>query len=84
MGRSCGGMATQPTFEWKGPAYDAFKAHIQAISKQLADMNSSARLDDGIVGALNNAADKLEQAQADMPIPAVCVREMRAEDLREP
>jgi hypothetical protein len=57
---------------WKGPAYESFKTHILAIAKQLDDMVKSTQAGDGIVTALNNAADKLENAQQNMPIPAVC------------
>ena len=63
---------------WKGPAYEAFKTHIKGIAKQLGDMNAQARVDDGIVTALSNAAHKLEQAQNDMPIPAVCTGDIIA------
>ena len=63
---------------WKGPAYESFKTHINAISKQLGDMTADARTDRGIVAALNDAADKLETAQQNMPIPAVCTADISA------
>jgi uncharacterized protein YukE len=61
---------------WKGPAYESFKTHILAIAKQLDDLVKSTQVDDGIVGALNNAADKLDQAQQNMPVPAVCTADI--------
>ncbi len=58
---------------WKGPAFDAFKQHIKTISGQLAQLHTDATKGDGIAQSLRNAADKLIQAQHDMPIPASAV-----------
>jgi hypothetical protein len=63
---------------WKGAAYDAFKTHIDAIGKQIGQLAQDARKQDGIVTSLNNAATMLQQAQADMPIPACAIDEILA------
>jgi hypothetical protein len=63
---------------WKGAGYESFKTHVKGIAKQLGDMVKDARQGEGIVTALDNAADKLTKAQADMPVPAECVGDLMA------
>ncbi|MEV0153101.1 hypothetical protein AB0H57_05085 [Micromonospora sp. NPDC050686] len=67
---------------WKGPAYDAFKGHIDRLGKDIEGIvdavsdPGSGRV--GIVPTLETAAAKIEKAQAEMPIPAACVGDVLA------
>ncbi|SCE79023.1 WXG100 family type VII secretion target [Micromonospora mirobrigensis] len=67
---------------WKGPAYDAFKGHVDGLVKQIDGMveavsdPGAGRV--GIVPTLETAAAQIEKAQADMPIPAACVGDVLA------
>ncbi|MFI6821778.1 WXG100 family type VII secretion target [Micromonospora sp. NPDC050187] len=61
---------------WKGPAYDAFKTHVDEIAKSTGRLIDDAEEGDGIVHSLNAAADRLSAAQADFPIPASCVNDV--------
>ncbi|MFK3981393.1 WXG100 family type VII secretion target [Micromonospora sp. NPDC050397] len=61
---------------WKGEAYEAFKTRIELHATDAGRMIEDAEKGDGIVLALNNAADKLTQAQRDFPIPATCVNDV--------
>lgn len=61
---------------WKGPAYDSFKTHIKEIAKSTQRLIDDAEEGDGIVAALNNAADRLTAAQREFPIPASCVNDI--------
>lgn len=54
---------------WKGPAYEAFRENIEAQAKLIGRVIEDAEKGEGIVQSLNSAADRLAQAQADMPVP---------------
>jgi hypothetical protein len=58
---------------WKGQAYDDFKKHIEGISKGLQDLIDQAKRQHGIAQSLKDAAQKLGEAQAAMPVPAECI-----------
>src|SRR5262245_50223046 len=55
---------------WKGQAYDDFKKHIEGISEALQDLIDQAKRQNGIAQSLKDAAKKLAEAQAAMPVPA--------------
>ncbi|MET8251072.1 WXG100 family type VII secretion target [Micromonospora sp. NPDC005197] len=61
---------------WKGPAYEAFKGHIEQISKDTGQIVADAEKGTGIVQSLKTAADKLTAAQRDFPVPATCVNDV--------
>ncbi|MFI5927103.1 WXG100 family type VII secretion target [Micromonospora sp. NPDC051543] len=61
---------------WKGPAYEAFKGHVDQISKDTGQIVADAEKGTGIVQSLKTAADKLTAAQRDFPIPATCVNDV--------
>jgi len=61
---------------WKGPAYEAFKEHVEKIAKDIEGIIKDAEKDDGVVHSLNDAADKLSKAQADFPVPTSCVNDV--------
>lgn len=61
---------------WKGEAYEAFKTRIEGHAKEAGRMIEDAEKGDGIVLSLNNAANKLTDAQREFPIPATCVNDV--------
>ncbi|MEU5939609.1 hypothetical protein ABZ807_10505 [Micromonospora sp. NPDC047548] len=61
---------------WKGPAYEAFKTHIEGLAKSTGEVVADAESRGGIVHSLKDAADKLSVAQAEFPIPASCVNDV--------
>ncbi|WP_039905325.1 WXG100 family type VII secretion target, partial [Micromonospora lupini] len=61
---------------WKGPAYEAFKGHIEQISKDTGQLVADTQKGNGIVQSLKTAADNLTKAQRDFPIPATCVNDV--------
>ncbi|WP_346536783.1 hypothetical protein [Micromonospora sp. DPT] len=61
---------------WKGPAYEAFKTHIEGLAKSTGEVVADAESRGGIVHSLKDAADKLSAAQAEFPIPASCVNDV--------
>ncbi|GAB3947478.1 WXG100 family type VII secretion target [Micromonospora vulcania] len=61
---------------WKGPAYEAFKGHVEQIAKDTGNIVADAEKGTGIVQSLKSAADKLTAAQRDFPIPATCVNDV--------
>ncbi|BCL15701.1 WXG100 family type VII secretion target [Micromonospora sagamiensis] len=61
---------------WKGPAFDAFKTHIDGVAKTTGQLIDDAEEGDGIVHSLNAAADRLTEAQREFPIPASCVNDV--------
>ncbi|MGK5441880.1 WXG100 family type VII secretion target [Micromonospora sp. URMC 105] len=61
---------------WKGPAYEAFKTHIEGIAKSTGEVVADAESRGGIVNSLKDAADKLSAAQAEFPVPASCVNDV--------
>ncbi|MGV9210964.1 WXG100 family type VII secretion target [Micromonospora sp. RB23] len=61
---------------WKGPAYEAFKGHVEQISKDTGQIVADAEKGTGIVQSLKSAADKLTAAQRDFPVPATCVNDV--------
>ncbi|MCX5068902.1 hypothetical protein OOJ91_23960 [Micromonospora lupini] len=61
---------------WKGPAYEAFKGHVEQISKDTGQIVADTEKGNGIVQSLKDAADKLTVAQRDFPIPATCVNDV--------
>jgi uncharacterized protein YukE len=63
---------------WKGQAYDDFKTHIQLIAKNLQRLIDEAKAQHGIANALKDAAKKLAEAQAMMPVPAECIGDILA------
>ncbi|MFC0507740.1 WXG100 family type VII secretion target [Micromonospora costi] len=67
---------------WKGPAYEAFKSHIEGLAKQAGnlqdDIDKPGRGKVSIVTTLETAARQLESAQNEMPIPAACVGDVLA------
>ena len=58
---------------WKGPAYESFKTHVEQITKQIGAIVEDAEKRDGIVTSLNNAATKLAGAQQELPIPYAAI-----------
>jgi hypothetical protein len=54
---------------WKGPAYETFRQNIEGQAKLIGRIIEDAEKGEGIVQSLNAAADRLAQAQADMPVP---------------
>ncbi|MGK5738012.1 WXG100 family type VII secretion target [Micromonospora sp. URMC 103] len=67
---------------WKGPAYEAFKTHIEGLAKQTGnlqdDIDKPGRGKVSIVTTLETAARQLEAAQNEMPIPAACIGDVLA------
>jgi len=63
---------------WKGKAYDDFSKHIDGISKALQDLVDQAKRQNGIAQSLKDAAQRLGEAQAAMPVPAECMGEILA------
>ncbi|MFG1801781.1 WXG100 family type VII secretion target [Micromonospora carbonacea] len=67
---------------WKGPAYEAFKTHIEGLAKNarsmVDDIDNPGRGKVSIVTTLETAASQLEDAQNKMPIPAACVGDVLA------
>ncbi|MEH1166336.1 hypothetical protein V6V47_13200 [Micromonospora sp. CPCC 205539] len=61
---------------WKGPAYEAFKGHVEQIAKDTGKIVADTEEGSGIVQSLKGAADKLTAAQQDFPIPATCVNDV--------
>ncbi|WP_234590010.1 WXG100 family type VII secretion target, partial [Micromonospora sp. MH99] len=61
---------------WKGPAYEAFKGHVEQIAKDTGQIVADAEKGNGIVQSLKRAADDLTAAQRDFPIPATCVNDV--------
>jgi hypothetical protein len=61
---------------WKGPAYEAFKVHVEGIAKDTGHIVADAEKGTGIVQSLKTAADKLTAAQSDFPVPATCVNDV--------
>ncbi|MFF5176533.1 WXG100 family type VII secretion target [Micromonospora sp. NPDC000316] len=61
---------------WKGPAYEAFKGHVEQIAKDTGQLVADAEKGTGIVQSLKAAADRLTAAQRDFPIPATCVNDV--------
>ncbi|MDP9791623.1 uncharacterized protein YukE [Catenuloplanes nepalensis] len=55
---------------WKGEAYESFKAHIERISQNMETVYNDANSMGTVVGTLNTSADRLQAAQAEIPIPA--------------
>ncbi|GIF14946.1 WXG100 family type VII secretion target [Actinoplanes teichomyceticus] len=63
---------------WKGKGYDAFKAHIDGLAKNVGYIVEDAETGSGIVTSLNTAASDLAQAQAAMPIPLASADDIAA------
>ncbi|SCF23458.1 WXG100 family type VII secretion target [Micromonospora chokoriensis] len=67
---------------WKGPAYDAFRTHMEGLIKQAETIVDGARESGGgqhsIVTVLQTAAQDLERAQNAMPVPQGCVGDLAA------
>lgn len=67
---------------WKGPAYEAFKSHVEGLAKQAGGLVDAAEKPGrgrvSIVTNLETAAKQLQQAQDTMPIPAACVGDVLA------
>ncbi|WP_229402649.1 WXG100 family type VII secretion target [Micromonospora okii] len=67
---------------WKGPAYEAFKTHVEGLAKNanalVEAVDDPGRGKVSIVATLEAAARQLEEAQAKMPIPASCVGDVLA------
>ncbi|WFE54934.1 hypothetical protein [Micromonospora sp. WMMD1155] len=67
---------------WKGPAYDAFRTHMEGLIKQAETIVDGARESGGgqhsIVTVLQTAAQDLERAQKAMPVPQGCVGDLAA------
>ncbi|WP_428833226.1 WXG100 family type VII secretion target, partial [Micromonospora coerulea] len=67
---------------WKGPAYEAFKSHVEALAKQAGGLVDAAEKPGrdrvSIVTNLETAARQLQAAQDSMPIPAACVGDVLA------
>ncbi|MET8350704.1 MULTISPECIES: WXG100 family type VII secretion target [unclassified Micromonospora] len=61
---------------WKGPAYEAFKGHVEQIAKDTGNIVADAEKGTGIVQSLKSAAEKLTAAQRDFPVPATCVNDV--------
>ncbi|MEU7926492.1 hypothetical protein [Micromonospora sp. NPDC049801] len=61
---------------WKGPAYEAFKGHVEQIAKDTGHIVADAEKGNGIVQSLKSAADDLTKAQREFPIPATCVNDV--------
>ncbi|MEU1249201.1 WXG100 family type VII secretion target [Micromonospora arida] len=67
---------------WKGPAYDAFRTHMEGLTKQAQSIVHGARESgsgqQSIVTVLQTAAQDLERAQNAMPVPQGCVGDLAA------
>ncbi|MEU8259215.1 hypothetical protein AB0C02_01130 [Micromonospora sp. NPDC048999] len=67
---------------WKGPAYGAFKTHIEGLAKQAGGLVDAAEKPGhgrvSIVTTLETAATQLQEAQSKMPVPAACVGDILA------
>ncbi|RZT77888.1 hypothetical protein EV382_1060 [Micromonospora violae] len=67
---------------WKGPAYDAFRTHMEGLTTQAGAIVDGAREAGGgqhsIVTVLQTAAQDLERAQNAMPVPQGCVGDLAA------
>ncbi|MEH0845206.1 hypothetical protein V6U81_22720, partial [Micromonospora sp. CPCC 205711] len=67
---------------WKGPAYEAFRTHMEGLTKQAEAIVDGARKpghgQQSIVTVLQTAASDLERAQNAMPIPQGCVGDLMA------
>ncbi|PWR15783.1 hypothetical protein DKT69_08970, partial [Micromonospora sicca] len=67
---------------WKGPAYEAFKSHVEALAKQAGGLVDAAEKPGrdrvSIVTNLETAARQLQAAQDSMPIPSACVGDVLA------
>ncbi|MGC4750575.1 WXG100 family type VII secretion target [Micromonospora sp. DT201] len=67
---------------WKGPAYDAFRTHMEGLTKQAESIVDGAREpgsdQHSIVTVLQTAAQDLERAQNAMPVPQGCVGDLAA------
>ncbi|MEU7802423.1 hypothetical protein AB0B10_24485 [Micromonospora arborensis] len=67
---------------WKGPAYDAFRTHMEGLTKQAETIVNGAREpgsdQHSIVTVLQTAAQDLERAQNAMPVPQGCVGDLAA------
>ncbi|MEV6524220.1 hypothetical protein AB0M43_19900 [Longispora sp. NPDC051575] len=54
---------------WTGPAYEAYKTHVLGIAKKIGDAIDKANAGTGIAPSLREAASRLAEAQAAMPVP---------------
>lgn len=67
---------------WKGPAYEAFKSHVEELAKQAGGLVDAAEKPGrdrvSIVTNLETAAKQLQEAQNSMPIPSACVGDVLA------
>ncbi|WP_433651593.1 WXG100 family type VII secretion target [Micromonospora zamorensis] len=67
---------------WIGPAYDAFRTHMEGLTKQAETIVDGARESGSdqhsIVTVLQTAAQDLERAQNAMPVPQGCVGDLAA------
>ncbi|MEV4214048.1 hypothetical protein [Micromonospora sp. NPDC049662] len=67
---------------WKGPAYEAFRTHMEGLTRQAEAIADGAREPgngrQSIVTVLQTAASDLERAQTAMPIPQGCVGDVMA------
>ncbi|KUL29175.1 WXG100 family type VII secretion target [Actinoplanes awajinensis] len=63
---------------WEGTGYDEFKKHVELLASSIGTVVANVNEGDGIVNSLNNAADKLQNAQANMPVPLAMTDEIMA------
>ncbi|MGC4868122.1 WXG100 family type VII secretion target [Micromonospora sp. DT53] len=67
---------------WKGPAYGAFRTHMEGLTQQAETIVDGARESGSgqhsIVTVLQTAAQDLERAQNAMPVPQGCVGDLAA------
>ncbi|MEU2611857.1 hypothetical protein ABZ570_09780 [Micromonospora sp. NPDC007271] len=61
---------------WKGPAYEAFKTHVEGLAKRIGGVVDDAEANGGIAPALRDAAERLNAAQAAFPVPLSCVNDI--------
>ncbi|SCF38501.1 hypothetical protein GA0074695_6397 [Micromonospora viridifaciens] len=61
---------------WKGPAYEAFKSHVEGLAKRIGGVVDDAQAHGGIAPSLRDAAERLHSAQAAFPIPLSCVNDV--------
>ncbi|WP_412539876.1 hypothetical protein R8Z50_29210 [Longispora sp. K20-0274] len=63
---------------WTGPAYESYKTHMLGIAKKIGDAIEKVNSGTGVVPSLQEAATRLADAQAAMPVPHSMFGELMA------